>query len=525
VSVTTSSPSLPDRYAPIRHIANGGMAGVWAADDRVLGREVAIKLLAEQFVGDVAAKARFEREARAAASLSSHPNVVTIFDVAEHAGRPFIVMELLNGGTVADALRRESRRVPRERALDWLAQAAEALDAAHAHGIVHRDVKPANLLTEGKRLAVADFGIARIAWETGVTQTGEILGTAAYISPEQAQGRPASAASDRYALAVVAYELLTGARPFEGAGFAAQARAHVEDEPLPASARDPALPAGVDSVLARGLAKRPSERWPSAAAMVSALREALDHGPVAAGPATEPRTAVMAPVAALGRLPDDPPGRRPGQAFAAQGGERRSRRLVLAALGVAALAVAAVIALASGGGGGSPKAGSHVAAARASTRHAADPVTPASRRAASNGTAAAQPASGATASPPASPAADAAAGAGDLNAQGYALLQHGRYAEAIPLLQRAAQGCPVAQTDPCAFALFNLGEALVAAGRPAEAVPVFQQRLQNPDQRETVQRALLAAQAQAQAGPRSRGPAEHGPKLPKPGKHGRKHGR
>ena len=187
----TAQISLPARYTPLRHLANGGMAAVWAAHDDLLGREVAVKLLAPQFVGDVAAKARFEREARAAASLSSHPNVVTIYDVAEHEGRPLIVMELFAEGTVADRMR--DGMAERNQALDWIDQAAAGLDAAHAGGVVHRDVKPANLLLEGPRLAVADFGIARVAWETSVTQTGQVLGTAAYISPEQAEGSSGSA--------------------------------------------------------------------------------------------------------------------------------------------------------------------------------------------------------------------------------------------------------------------------------------------------------------------------------------------
>ena len=294
MSGVTLNLALPERYTPLRHIANGGMAGVWAAHDSVLGRDVAIKLLAEQFLTDVAAKARFEREARAAASLSSHPNVVTIYDVAEHEGRPMIVMELFSDGTVADALRRGP--VPREQALDWLAQAAEGLDAAHAEGVVHRDIKPANLLIDGQRLGVADFGIARVAWETSVTQTGEVLGTAAYISPEQAEGRPGSAASDRYAFAVVAYELLTGSRPFDGGNFAAQARAHIEDAPLPASAREPVLPRAVDAVLDRGLAKLESERWPTAASMVAALRSALGEGAPSAQRKRLPGWIVAAPI-------------------------------------------------------------------------------------------------------------------------------------------------------------------------------------------------------------------------------------
>ena len=161
-------------------------------------------------------------------------------------------------------------------ALRWLREAASALDAAHEAGVVHRDIKPGNLLLDDNdRLAIADFGIARLAMEDQLTATGQVLGTASYISPEQAVGDAATPASDRYALAVVAYELMTGTKPFQAEHFAAQARAHVEDVPPPATERDPSLPRGVDAVLERGMAKEPSERWESAAAMVAALDRAM----------------------------------------------------------------------------------------------------------------------------------------------------------------------------------------------------------------------------------------------------------
>ena len=192
------------------------MASVWEAHDEVLDRAVAVKLLASHLSEDDRARQRFQREARAAAAVSNHPNVVTIYDVGEHDGRTFMVMELLTGGTVADKLRAGDRISPRT-AMRWLRDAASALDAAHAADVVHRDVKPANmLLDDGGRLAIADFGIARLALEDQLTATGTVLGTAAYISPEQAVGDPATAASDRYALAVVAYELLDRAAPVRG---------------------------------------------------------------------------------------------------------------------------------------------------------------------------------------------------------------------------------------------------------------------------------------------------------------------
>src|SRR5918999_1924377 len=306
--------SLPDRYRVVRHLANGGMAGVWEAHDELLGRSVAVKVLASHLSEDERARARFAREARAAAGLSSHPHVVTIYDVGEHDGRVFMVMELMRGGTVADRLK-AGRAIADDTALRWLREAAGALDAAHDAGVVHRDIKPGNLLLDDRdRLAIADFGIARIAMEDQLTATGQVLGTASYISPEQAVGEAATAASDRYALAVVAYELLTGTRPFQAEHFAAQARAHVEDDPPAASERDSDLPAGVDEVLDRGLAKDPGERWSTATEMVSELEGALQAAPVV--PPTETTRRVAAP-------PPLPP-RRGAAAGAAGGWSRRT---------------------------------------------------------------------------------------------------------------------------------------------------------------------------------------------------------
>src|SRR4051794_3286465 len=272
---STARISLPDRYRVLRHLANGGMASVWEAHDELLDRDVAVKLLASHLGEDERARRRFQREARAAAGLSSHPNVVTIYDVGEHAGRVFMVMEIMRGGTLGDRLK-SHEEISHEKALRWLHQAAAALDTAHDAGVVHRDIKPGNLLLDSReRLAVADFGIARLAWEDQLTATGQVLGTAAYLSPEQAMGEAATAASDRYALAVVAYELLTGTRPFDADHLAAQARAHVEDPAPPASSRVDGLTRAVDAVVERGLAKDPSDRWRSATQFVDELERTL----------------------------------------------------------------------------------------------------------------------------------------------------------------------------------------------------------------------------------------------------------
>lgn len=277
--------TFPDRYSSPRRIGHGGMGEIYLAEDTSLGRQVAIKLLDERFAQDEQVRARFRREALTAAKLSGHPNIVTIFDVGEAEGRPFIVMEYLAGGTIGDRRRPQGVGLDSAEALGWLAQTAAGLDEAHAAGVVHRDIKPANLLLDERgNVHVADFGIARVADETmgGMTVTGTILGTSGYLSPEQARGEPATAASDVYALGIVAYELMTGGRPFEGSSPTAEAAAHL-NQPVPyASERGVGLPREVDGVFARVLAKQPGARYATATEFVDELRRALEprHEPI-----------------------------------------------------------------------------------------------------------------------------------------------------------------------------------------------------------------------------------------------------
>jgi serine/threonine protein kinase len=460
MSLTSLTIELPGRYRNAQHIATGGMASVWAAEDTVLGRPVAVKVLAERFAEDPLAVRRFMREARAAARVSQHPHVVTIYDVGEHKDRQFIVMELMDGGSLASVLR--DGRPSREDALRWIDEAASALDAAHEHQIVHRDVKPGNLLLDRRRrLAVADFGIARLAFESSVTQTGMVLGTAAYVSPEQARGEGATAASDRYALGVVAFELLAGAKPFPGGSFAVQARHHIESDPMPATAHAPELRPEVDGVMQRALAKDPEDRWPTATAFAAALRRACGERP-AATDTTATRT-----------LPRPP-------APVVPAADRR-RRLAPLALVLAGLLVAtlAAVALVSGGDDGT------------APQRAERSQPPARER-----TAPAQ-----TDSQPQAPAATPSGGGTEsvssLNDRGFALMNQGRYAEAIPLLQQAAQRCGDSREPVCAYALYNLGRSLRLAGRPAEAIPILERRLGYDNQTETVQAELDAARRAA----------------------------
>ena len=268
------------------------MGEVYRAIDSVLERRVAVKLLSERHARDEDAHARFRREALSAARLSGAPHVITVFDVGEHGTQPYIVMEYLEGGSVHDRLR--EGRVSPGLALEWLDQAGQALDRAHAEGIVHRDVKPANLLLDRDgTIVVSDFGIASTSGFDTLTLPGTVLGTAGYLSPEQARGEPATAASDRYGLGVVAFELFTDRRPFEGDTAATEAFAHVTAPVPSAELIKPGLPDGVDEVLVRALAKSPrTGRRPvpsSSPISVAAFRNAESPTRVLAAPIPIPR--------------------------------------------------------------------------------------------------------------------------------------------------------------------------------------------------------------------------------------------
>ncbi len=276
---------LPARYAAPQVVGRGGMGEIYLAHDRELNRPVAIKILDAHAAEDPEFRRRFRREALTAARLSGEPHVVTIFDVGEHEGRPFIVMEYLPGGTLAERARAGQPSL--EQSLTWLAQAAVALDKAHDQGVVHRDVKPGNLMLNGRdELTVVDFGIARAVDHTiGMTAPGTVLGTAGYLAPEQAQGLETTSASDRYALAVVAYELLTGGRPFERGSETAEAAAHIHEPVPPASERGVGIPPAADAIFERALAMDPAGRYETATAFVDALAGAVHAIPARAVPA------------------------------------------------------------------------------------------------------------------------------------------------------------------------------------------------------------------------------------------------
>jgi serine/threonine protein kinase len=440
--------SLPPRYRDARLIAHGGMGEIFLARDEVLGREVAVKVLAERYAQDESLRERFQREALAAARLSGNHNIVTIFDVGEHDGRPIIVMEYLAGGSLDKRIDRK-RRFETGQVLDWLDEAAAALDAAHEAGIVHRDVKPGNLLLDDRdHVKVADFGIASAAGMDSFTQTGTILGTAGYLSPEQARGERATAASDRYALGVVAWELLTGRRPFESETPTAEALAHA-NAPVPSvHAANWALPASFDPVFKRALAKDPSARYAHASEFVAELRSALhedagdtrviEHGSIEHG-WTEP----------VARTKPSPPRRGTAQ--------RPSSRRWLVPLLVVALIAGGVVAAMLATRDSKPQAASRTVV----------------RTVTSPGTTVRQTVTSPAAAPSTTSATPSGSSGTALNDAGFAKMQAGDYAGALPLLEQAVQKLNGTGSTSEAYADYNLAYTRRALGQCTDVLTLL----------------------------------------------------
>ena len=325
-------PLLGGRYQLGELIGTGGMADVRRGRDVRLGREVAVKVLRPDLARDPAFQARFRREAQAAASLNV-PSIVSVYDTGEDPyGVPYIVMEHVEGRTLREVLHEEGRLLP-QRALELTADICAALEVAHSAGIVHRDVKPANvMLTRRGEVKVMDFGIARAAADTsGMTQTAAVIGTAAYLSPEQARGEHVDARSDLYSTGCVLYELVTGGPPFIGDSPVAVAYQHVREDPQLPSAYDRTLPASVDAVVLKAMAKNPANRYQSAQEMRDDLLRAR-AGEAVGAPAV--LTVVDAPAPVPSPVLVDPRRRR------------SARGLVLAAFAVLLVAIAVGTALA-----------------------------------------------------------------------------------------------------------------------------------------------------------------------------------
>jgi len=348
---------LAGRYELQDVVGSGGMSSVYRARDTVLERTVAIKILHEHYSDDPEYVERFRREARALAQLN-HPNIVTVIDRGEFEGRQFIVFEHVEGENLKELVDREGQ-LPVDRALALVHQVARGLAFAHDHGVVHRDVKPHNVLIDEDGVAkVTDFGIARsLEPADGLTETGTLLGTSEYIAPEQASGARVDERSDQYSLAVVLYELLAGEPPYTGDNFMAVAMKHIQ-QPVP-SVRDvrPDVAPRIDAIVSRGMAKRPDDRFPSTEAMMAALEAAQagrDSTPV---PVTQADDGATESIPVPGPLPT-----------AAHSRRRFPPPIVigLVGVGVAALALSLIIAgggtdaLTGNGGGGSGGSGDPV---------------------------------------------------------------------------------------------------------------------------------------------------------------------
>ncbi|ROP72652.1 serine/threonine-protein kinase [Curtobacterium sp. PhB115] len=282
----TSGLTFGGRYQLSSRVAIGGMGEVWQATDLVIGRTVALKILKDEYLGDPGFLERFRAEARHAA-LVNHEGIANVFDYGEEDGSAYLVMELVPGEALSTMIERE-HTLPVDKVLDIVAQTANALQAAHAVGLVHRDIKPGNLLiTPDGRVKITDFGIARIADQVPLTATGQVMGTVQYLSPEQASGHPASPSTDIYSLGIVAYECLAGRRPFTGESQVAIAMAHINEQPPPLPGD---IPEPVAALVISCIAKKPADR-PATAANLARAAQALRRGDVAAATVAVPALA------------------------------------------------------------------------------------------------------------------------------------------------------------------------------------------------------------------------------------------
>ncbi len=318
VSDTLINTLFDGRYRILRRLGSGGMANVYLAEDEALGRRVAIKILNERYANDDNFIERFNREAKSAASLS-HPNIVSIYDRGQAEGTYYIAMEVIEGRSLKELIMTRGP-LPVSRAIAYTKQILSALRFAHRTGIIHRDIKPHNILIGAEeRLKVTDFGIAR-AGASQMTEAGSIMGTAQYLSPEQARGAPVTAASDLYSVGVVLYEMLTGQTPFDGESAIEIAMKHLSETPKPPSQIRRGLPPELDQVVLRALAKNPEDRYQSADELAADLDRIEAGLPVSSetataatailtGMPTSAATQVLAPDAPTRTLPAPP--RRP----------------------------------------------------------------------------------------------------------------------------------------------------------------------------------------------------------------------
>jgi serine/threonine-protein kinase len=330
-----SADLIAGRYRMERRLGIGGMSTVQQAFDERLERRVAVKLLAEHLAEDENFVARFRREALAAARLV-HPNIVQVFDFGldERRDQHFIVMELVDGPSCAELLR-DHGTLELGETLDVIGQACRGLDHAHRNGVVHRDVKPGNLLRSGDGVVkLADFGIARAMDQSSITQVGSVLGTAAYLAPEQARGEEAGPAADLYALGVVTYQLLSGRLPYDASSLSELALKQQREVPVPLDAVNPAVPPTLARAVARALAIDASARYPDAIAMADALRagaRGVEPPPTEVPDAATAETRMMTarrrpPTEATRLMPHEPTQVTPSQARPPVRADRRAAR-------------------------------------------------------------------------------------------------------------------------------------------------------------------------------------------------------
>jgi eukaryotic-like serine/threonine-protein kinase len=520
-SPTASGSLIADRYRVMERLGSGGMAVVYLAEDERLGRRVAVKRLHTGSPEDTAK--RFGREARLGASLN-HPNVATVYDTVTDEGSVVIVMEYVEGESLADTIRRGP--VDPAEAVRILRGVAGALDHAHGHGIVHRDVKPANiLLGRNGDVKLVDLGIATAVEGTRITHSGSVMGTAAYMAPEQLDGSDAGPATDTYALAAVAYEMLTGRPAYRGTTPVEIAHQVVKGPPPELDEAWPQAPQAACDAVRHGLAFHAGDRPESACAFVEELSAGLAPEPEAepepepTPTAAMPRTSVERPPAPAPPPPvhrepaarPEPPRREPSpRPVATRPRSGRSPLVPLLAL-LALAVVGGVLALTLLGGGDDGQGDG------SSSSSAAEKQQRAERRRARRQRAARQREQAQSQQQPATPAPAPDSGgsstsssyeipqpSGDSVAEGSRLqLQGDQMVDsdpegAVKVLERSVKAFPAGTDDiHLQYAYFSLGKALRLSGRPEDAIPVLELRLKNPDQRSTVKAELERARSQA----------------------------
>ena len=482
------------------------MARVVLAQDERLGRRVAIKALHADSPEDTAE--RFEREARLGASLN-HPNLVSVYDVVSDRESVLIVMEYVEGQTLKDALAEGPLEL--ETALSAITDVAAGLDHAHAEGVVHRDVKPANILIRADGVTkLADLGIATAAESTRITRSGIVLGTAVYMAPEQLEGEAPGPAADVYSLAAVAFEVLSGKKAREGSSPVEIAHRAATGPPPDLLAALPGAPPAAGRVLARGMTREPGERQASAGELASDLREAMAAAPAPPLVEEADRTVAMERTAVprVRRSPPPAPARAALPPTSSPAPARAPRRRVPGWLPatlvvVALLAVAAVVLASMGGSDDDPNSSSASGGGQAdrqggSARQRSTPTTAEEAAPAPVEEPVEEDTAPATEDPDTGVAIDPEEGA-RLDAQAFDLIRQGRYDEAVPIARQAVASFPEDDTSAnYAYALFNLGTALNRSGSPEEAIPFLEKRLSfSSDRPEVVQAELDDARANA----------------------------